>query len=72
MPRDPLHQLEVQHSRGAPSARASRWRQAESLIWYQRLTEGHAAALKKFVPALDALYAVLSASQRKKADAAFQ
>lgn len=44
----------------------------DSLHWYQRLTEAHAAALKKFVRALDALYAVPSASQRKKADAAFQ
>jgi periplasmic protein CpxP/Spy len=44
----------------------------DSLHWYQRLTEAHAAALKKFVPAFDALYAVLSARQRETADTVFQ
>ncbi len=44
----------------------------DSLRWYQRLTETHAEALGKFVPAFDALYAVLSANQRKTADALFQ
>lgn len=42
-----------------------------ALQWYERLTEDHAAALKKFVPALEALYATLSDSQRKAADAIF-
>jgi len=43
-----------------------------SLHWYERLTEAHAAALQKFVPAFEALYAALSDSQRKTADAIFQ
>jgi len=43
-----------------------------ALRWYERLTEAHAAALQKFVPAFEALYAALSDSQRKAADAIFQ
>jgi protein CpxP len=43
-----------------------------ALRWYQRLTEAHAEALKKFVPAFEALYAALSDSQRKTADVMFQ
>lgn len=42
-----------------------------ALRWYQRLTEAHAAALQKFVPAFEALYTTLSDSQRKTADAIF-
>lgn len=43
-----------------------------SLRWYERLTDTHAAALQKFVPAFAALYAVLSDSQRKTADTMFE
>lgn len=43
-----------------------------SLRWYERLTGAHAAALKTFVPAFEALYTALSDSQRKTADAMFQ
>lgn len=43
-----------------------------SLRWYERLTNAHAAALKTFVPAFDALYSALSDSQRKTADTMFQ
>ena len=43
-----------------------------ALRWYERLTDAHAAALNKFVPAFEALYTVLSDSQRKTADAIFQ
>lgn len=43
-----------------------------SLRWYERLTDAHAEALKAFVPAFEALYTVLSDSQRKAADAMFQ
>ena len=43
-----------------------------ALHWYERLTEAHAAALQKFVPAFAALYSVLSDSQRKSADGMFQ
>ena len=43
-----------------------------ALRWYERLTDAHAEALKKFVPAFEALYAALSDSQRKTADAMFQ
>lgn len=42
-----------------------------SLHWYERLTDAHAESLKKFVPAFEALYTVLSDSQRKTADAMF-
>lgn len=42
------------------------------LRWYERLTEGHAQALHKFVPAFAALYGVLSDSQKKTADGIFQ
>jgi periplasmic protein CpxP/Spy len=44
----------------------------DALQWYERLADAHAAALKKFVPAFDALYATLSDSQKKTADAMFQ
>ncbi len=43
-----------------------------ALRWYERLTDAHAAALNKFVPAFEALYTALSDSQRKTADAMFQ
>lgn len=43
-----------------------------TLRWYSRLTDAHAATLNKFVPAFEALYATLSESQRKTADAMFQ
>jgi hypothetical protein len=43
-----------------------------ALRWYERLTDAHAEALKKFVPAFEAFYAALSDSQRKTADAMFQ
>jgi len=43
-----------------------------TLRWYSRLTDAHAATLSKFVPAFEALYATLSESQRKTADAMFQ
>jgi hypothetical protein len=43
-----------------------------ALSWYERLTEAHAEALKKFVPAFEALYGTLSDGQRKTADAMFQ
>jgi periplasmic protein CpxP/Spy len=42
-----------------------------SFRWYEQLTEAHAAALQKFVPAFTALYAALSDSQRKTADTIF-
>ncbi len=44
----------------------------DSLRWYERLTDAHAAALKQFVPAFDALYATLSDSQRTAADTMFE
>lgn len=44
----------------------------DSVHWYQRLIEAHAAALQKFVPAFEALYTALSDSQRKTADTMFQ
>lgn len=40
--------------------------------WYARLTQAHADTVNKFVPAFEALYAVLSEGQRKTADAMFQ
>ena len=43
-----------------------------SLRWYARLVDAHAEALKKFVPAFGELYASLSASQKKTADAIFE
>ncbi len=43
-----------------------------ALRWYERITAAHAAALKRFVPAFEALYTALSNSQRKTADAMFQ
>ncbi|HVB68578.1 MAG TPA: Spy/CpxP family protein refolding chaperone [Acetobacteraceae bacterium] len=43
-----------------------------ALRWYERITAAHAAALKRFVPAFEALYTALSNSQRKIADAMFQ
>ena len=43
-----------------------------ALRWYSRLTEAHAAALKQFVPAFEALYTALSDSQRATADTIFQ
>lgn len=43
-----------------------------SLRWYERLTDAHAAALKTFVPAFEALYATLSDSQRHAADVVFR
>jgi hypothetical protein len=42
-----------------------------SLHWYERLVDAHAEALKKFVPAFAELYASLSDSQKKTADAMF-
>jgi LTXXQ motif family protein len=42
-----------------------------SLRWYENLTEAHAAALKTFAPTFATLYATLSESQRKAADAMF-
>jgi len=42
-----------------------------ALVWYERMTEAHAAALQKFVPAFEALYTTLSDSQRKAADTIF-
>jgi thioredoxin-like negative regulator of GroEL len=42
-----------------------------SLHWYERLVDAHAEALKKFVPAFGELYASLSDSQKKAADAMF-
>lgn len=42
-----------------------------SLHWYEKLTEAHATALKNFTPAFETLYATLSPSQRKAADAMF-
>jgi len=43
-----------------------------SLKSYERLTEAHAEALKKFVPAFETLYASLSDTQKKAADAMFR
>ena len=43
-----------------------------SVRWYGRLTDAHAAGLKNFAPAFETLYATLSESQRKTADAMFQ
>jgi periplasmic protein CpxP/Spy len=43
-----------------------------SLRWYERLVDAHAEALKKFVPAFGDLYASLSDSQKKTADAMFE
>lgn len=43
----------------------------DSLRWNEQLTEAHAAALRKFVPVFAELYAILSDSQRKAADAIF-
>lgn len=42
-----------------------------SLHWYERLVDAHADALRKFVPAFAELYASLSDSQKKTADAMF-
>jgi hypothetical protein len=42
-----------------------------SLKWYERLTERHGAALRRFVPAFERLYASLTNSQRETADAMF-
>jgi autotransporter translocation and assembly factor TamB len=44
----------------------------DALRWYERLTDTHAAALEKFVPAFAALYAAMSDSQQKIADTMFQ
>jgi periplasmic protein CpxP/Spy len=43
-----------------------------SLKWYERLTDTHAEALKKFVPAFETFYASLSDAQKKDADAMFR
>jgi len=42
-----------------------------SLKWYARLTERHGAALRRFVPAFERLYASLTTPQRQTADAMF-
>jgi periplasmic protein CpxP/Spy len=42
-----------------------------SLKWYERLTERHGAALRRFVPAFVRLYASLTPPQRQTADAMF-
>jgi len=43
-----------------------------SLRWYGRLADAHAEALKKFLPPFDDLYASLSDSQKRTADAMFR
>jgi hypothetical protein len=43
-----------------------------SLKWYERLTDTHAEALKKFIPAFETLYASLSDTQKKEADTMFR
>lgn len=56
----------------AKRAQATGSTAVDALRWYERLTETHAVAVKKFVPVFAALYAVLSDDQRKAADAIFQ
>ena len=43
-----------------------------SLKWYERLTDTHAEALKKFIPAFETLYTSFSDTQKKEADAVFR
>jgi periplasmic protein CpxP/Spy len=56
------------HERGRSSITTA----LAALRWYERITEAHAEALRKFVPAFEKLYVDLSADQQKTADALFR